>query len=179
MNASTKSAGVQAYQTVLYDRALHPELFALRSRKVVRYGRYELEAWILQGAHVLRFECGELCASELVSEHEIPVPCAGILSAAPCAGEHEYEHCFDELGITYMTAVQTENLPENVYLATMEEIREYAAETESLIHEWMDDAGPGLSVVDIQRYAHEVHAQCFHFIPGGLVVRTQSLFEHA
>lgn len=178
MNASTKSAGIQTYQTVLYDRALHPELFALRSRRVVRCGQYELEAWVLRSAHVLRFEHDLVCASELVTDHDNLVPITGILSAAPCNGEHEYEHRFDDSRVVYMTAVQTETLPENVYMATLAEIREYAAERDSLMHEWMDEIGPGLSVVDIHRYAREVHAECYHFIPGGLVVRTQTLFEH-
>ena len=178
MNASTKTAGLQAYQTVLYDRALHPDVFALRSRKIIRHGRYELEAWALQGGHVLRFEYDGVCATEVVSEHENLVPMVGILSASPCNGEHEYEHRFDEDGVVYMTAVQTEQLPENVYLATMEEIREYVSETDSLFHEWVDENGAGMTAVGIHRYAREVHVQCFHFIPGGLVVRTQSLFEH-
>ncbi len=44
---------------------------------------------------------------------------------------------------------------------------------------WDDEHGKGLSVIDLQDYAGEVHAQCYHMLPlGGLVVRTQSIFEH-
>ncbi len=42
MNLPTKNS-LQSYQVILYHRALHPELFQLRGRKVVRHGDYELE----------------------------------------------------------------------------------------------------------------------------------------
>ena len=39
--------------------------------------------------------------------------------------------------------------------------------------------GRGMSIVDVQRYAKELHVQGFHLLSeGGLVLRTQALFEH-
>ena len=40
--------------------------------------------------------------------------------------------------------------------------------------------GRNLSMVDVQRLTKEVHAQSYHLIAAtGLVIRTQTIFEHA
>lgn len=174
-----KAPNIKAHQVLLYNRALHPEWFPLRKRKVVRQtGGYEFEAWVMEGAHLLRFEQGPLCATELMSDDETRVPANGIINAFLCITEREFEHRFTRERTTYMNAVQTENLSENLYHSTYEELLEHGRENEAIIHEWSDDVGRCLSMVEIQRYHREVHAWCYHMIAqGGLVLRTQSLFE--
>lgn len=181
MNTPTRSSNsLQTYQTILYGRALHPELFALRARRVVRHGGYELEAWLTPGGHVLRFEHGSVCATELLTDQERNLPTAGIVTAFLCAGERDYEHTFGKNAVTYMTTVQTETLSENLYNSTYQEMLAFVRETTALAHAWSDEGGRCLSVVDLQRYNQEVHAQAYHLIAaGGIVVRTQTIFEHA
>lgn len=179
MTTPTRPNSLQTYQTVLYSRALHPELFALRGRRVVRHGAYELEAWVMPGSHLLRFEFGPLCACELVTDREDSLPDTGVVAAFLCAGEREFEHRFEPQRVTYMTNVQTETLSENLYWATLNEMNDYAREVDALVYSWEDDAGPNLSVIDTQRYSREVHIQAYHLqAHGGLVLRTQSIFEH-
>jgi len=196
-----KTNALQAYQVVLYDRALHPELFALKGRRVARHGQWELEAWVMQGQHLLRFERGPICAAELVTDQEAGLPTSGAVAAFFCAGERDFEHAFKpgvtsspvivsstshqtptqcpKGGVLYMNTVQTETLSENLYAATCDEMTSHAAEHESLVHQWDEDAGRGMSILDIQRYASEVHVQAYHLLPsGGIVIRTQSIFEH-
>ena len=48
MNTHTKSNALQAYQAILYNRALHPELFDLRSRNVHPSPSAELETWLVE-----------------------------------------------------------------------------------------------------------------------------------
>jgi hypothetical protein len=179
MTPPLKAPNLQAHQVLLYDRALHPELFPLRKRKVVRHGGYELEAWVMSGAHVLRFEHGPLCASELFSDDESRLPSTGIINAFLCITEREFEHRFTKERVTYMNAVQTENLSDNLYHSTYEELLENGRDAQALIHEWTDDAGRCLSMIEVQRYQGEVHVQCYHLLAGqnGLVLRTQSPFE--
>jgi hypothetical protein len=186
-----KTNALQAYQIVLYDRALHPELFALKGRRVVRQGQWELEAWVMQGQHVLRFERGAVCVSELVTDQETGLPTTGAVAAFLCAGERDYEHTFGgkaangagESGgtrgsVVYMSTVQTESLSENLYIATCDELSAHARENGSLVHPWEEDSGRGLSILDVQRYANEVHSQAYHLLPtGGVVIRTQTIFE--
>lgn len=169
-----------AHQLLLYRRPLHPELFPPKARRVIQHGQYELEAWIMPSGHVMRFRFGAFNACELVIPQETGLPVEGAVTAMPCAGEHEFEHVFEPERVTYMTSVQTETLPENLYNATYEEMLEFAAEIEALIFRWRDPAGgENLSMLDVQRMNKEVHGQAYHLVAAsGLVVRTQSIFEH-
>ncbi len=182
MNPQTKPSSqpnnLQTYQVVLYDRALHPELFSLRQRRVVTHGAYELETWLIPGGHILRFEHGGKCLSELVTDQTGSLPQSGIVTAFLCAGERDFDKLFERERINYMTTVQTEQLSENLYLATLDEMRDYADEVEALRHEWADEAGPNLSMLDVQRFSREIHIQSYHLLAsGGVVLRTQTIFE--
>jgi hypothetical protein len=180
MSLPAKSNSLQSYQVILYSRALHPELFPLKARKVVRHGDYELEGWVMPGAHLLRFEYRKICASELMTDQEDHLPDSGVVTAFLCAGERDCEHRFQEEKVTYMATVQTETLSENLYAATFKEILGFSREVEGVIHRWDDEAGPCLSMLDLQRYNKEIHAQSYHLIAqGGIVLRTQTIFEHA
>jgi hypothetical protein len=60
-----------------------------------------------------------------------------------------------------------------------EELDDFAREEQALVHRWDDEIGPCMSILAHQRLAKEVHVQAYHFIAReGLVLRTQSLFEH-
>lgn len=180
MSVPTRINSLQTYQIVLYSRALHPELFSLKARRVVRQGQYELEGWIMPGAHVLRFERAGLCAVELLTDQDRNLPASHVVTAFPCSGEHEYEHRFTKHGVTYMTSVQTETLSENLYESTYAELMDLARESQSLCYEWREGAAKSASILDIQRFSREVHVQAYHLQSGpGLVVRTQTIFEHA
>ena len=178
---STQSAGtfLQTYQTVLYSRPLHPELFQIHDHREIRFGPYQFEAWIMQGRHLCRFEISGACACEVVTESSSGLPNTGVVETILCAGEREFEHRFARSNLNYMTSVQTEQLSSNLYLSTFEELDEFARQEDSLVYRWEDEIGPCMSILDIQRMAKEIHVQSYHLIAReGLVLRTQSLFEH-
>lgn len=178
--APPATSALQTYQSILYSRSVHPELFDIRDRKTVRHGRYDFEAWVLPGRHVLRFEHNGHCVTEHVTDQERGLPDAGVVESFLCAGERELERRFETTGIGFMTSAQTEQLGDNLYHATFEELDELARETRALAFRWTDEVGPCMSIIDTQRYAREVHVQCYHLIAKeGLVLRTQSIFEHA
>lgn len=178
MDLSAKSNALQTYQILLYDRALHPELFTLHDRRVIKAGGYEFEAWLMRGAHLLRFERGPICASELVTDQDDHLPQHGVLTCFPCAGEREHDYSFPRTDVNYMTSVQTETLSENLYLNTLEELRAFGHESSAMMHAFADSMGPCLSMLDIQRYSTEVHVQSYHLLANpGLVLRTQTIFE--
>lgn len=178
MNVPAKPNSLQTYHMVFYNRALHPEVFSLRGRRVLQHGGYEAEGWLMAGSHSVRFEYKTVCASELVTDMDRNLPMQGVINAFVCAGEHEYEHRFTKAGVTYMATVQTESLSENVYASTFEEMLEFATVNDALKHEWEDEFGRSLSVLDMQRHANEVHAQAYHLLASsGLVLRTQTIFE--
>src|SRR5205814_8688234 len=94
MNAPTKSVSLQTYQLVLYKRALHPELFQLKGRRTLVHNGYEFEAWIMPGAHLLRFQMAGVCACELVTDQNSGLPSEGAVTSFLCAGEHDFNHVF-------------------------------------------------------------------------------------
>ncbi len=177
MTLPLRVGSLQSYQVILYNRALHPELFPLRGRRVFRTREYELEAWVMPGGHLLRFERKGLCACELLTDQE-KNPDSGVVTAFLCAGERDVEHQFLRDRVTYIATVQSETLTESLYASTFDEMRDFAAESEALAYGWRDDHGPCLSVVDVQSHRGEVHAQAYHMIAGGgIVVRTQTIFQ--
>lgn len=178
MHVPPKSNVMQGYQVVLYSKPLHPDLFQLKGRKVVRDGDYELEAWVLAGQHALRFEHRTLCVSELVTDTDRGVPQQGIVSAFLCNGERDFEHEFAKDRVNYMTTVQTESLSESLYAATYTEMLDFARQNQALTHRWRDEVGNCLSIIDIQRMNREAHVQAYHMVAAaGLVLRTQTIFE--
>ena len=179
MNSPSRSSSLQAYRLILYRRALHPELFRVRGRRVVTHGEYEFEWWIMPGSHLMRFQLGGQCATELITDQEDGIPDRGIVAAIPCAGERDHEQAFGD-EIRYCSTVQTETLPESLYQATYVELTQFAKESDALIHTWQDeDGGKCASILDVQRFRKEIHAQAYHLLAqGGLVLRTQSIFEH-
>jgi len=179
MNPPAKSINLQAYRLILYRRALHPELFGVKARRTVEHVGYEFEAWVMKAAHVMRFSHDAQCATELITDQEIGIPDRGIIAALPCAGERDVEQEFSDK-IRYCSSVQTEQLPDALYRSTYEELTQLAADNDALVHTWLDEeGGKCASILDVQRYRREVHAQSYHLISqGGLVLRTQSIFEH-
>lgn len=179
MNPPSKSTSLQAYRLILYRRALHPELFRVRGRRTISHQGYEFEFWIMPGSHLMRMEYDGTCATELITDQEEGIPDRGILAAIPCAGERDHEQDFGEK-IKYVCTVQTETLPDSLYAATFAELTAFAKENDALVHTWSDDdGGKCASILDVQRFRREVHAQAYHLMAqGGLVLRTQSIFEH-
>lgn len=178
MNFQPKLHGLQAFQTTIYGRALHPELFQLKDRNVLKHAGLELEAWLMPGGHLLRLQSGTSCLCELLLDQDKAAPEGGKVHSFLCAAEHDYERSFDAAGVHYIHSIQTETLSETLFDATLEEMRLHAKEMQSLVYEWTDATGRCLSAVDMQRHARELHAQSYHLIAtGGVVVRTQTIFE--
>ncbi len=180
MSNPTRSTSLQAYRLILYRRALHPELFRIKGRRTVEHAGYAFEAWVMPGSHLMRFEDKGNCVTELITDIEDSIPERGIVAALPCAGEREHEEDFED-SMKFVSTVQTEQLPESLYKATYDELVEFGKENDALIYEWLDDdGGRCASLIDLQRYRNEVHAQCYHLnAQGGLILRTQSIFERS
>lgn len=178
MNPPIKSTSLQAYRLILYRRALHPELFRIKGRRTIAHNGYDFEAWVMPGSHLLRFQYGATCATELITEEDDGVPERGLLTALPCAGERDHDQEFGD-GINYVTTLQTEQLPENLYTATYAELIDFGRESNALVFEWNgEDGGRCGSVLDVQRYRREIHAQSYHMLSiGGVVLRSQTIFE--
>jgi hypothetical protein len=180
MHTTGKPTAVQGHHVTLYKRALHPELFQVRQRRTLNHGTYELEAWLMHAGHMLRFQHRSLICCELVCDAEPGLPTSGAVATFPCLGEKDYEHPFKDAGVTYITSMTTETLSDNLYRATYNEMLAYAEETDALCVAWEGgEGGRNLSVLALTRYGKEAHAESYHLVASsGLVLRTQTIFEH-
>jgi len=178
MSISNKTPSVQAYRLLVYQRALHPELFGIQDRRTVAQPNYELESWITPGGHVMRFQVAGQCLTEAVLGHELQLPQRGLLHTVPCLGEKEMDEVVEK-SVRYVASVQTELLSDNLFQATHAELLEFASETEAMRYQWTDsDGSVNLSILDLQRYKKEIHAQSYHLVgSAGFVLRTQTIFE--
>ncbi len=172
-------ASLQAYRLMLFSRAVHPEFFEIRKRRASQNRQYELDTWLARGAHVITFTHQGENIVEVLTPSEHAVPARGVVESIPCAGEREHESRFGGR-LNYITSVQTEIVSDNLYRATLREMHDHAVENSSLMHRWREDDSrmDSLSVLDVQCYPCEVHAQSWHLDAGcGLVLRSQAIFE--
>jgi len=131
----------------------------------------------MPGAHLLRCDHSGACVSELVTDHNNGVPTADVVSAVLCVGDQDIEHAFEGACVRYFSSVQTESLSENLYLNTLQELSQHGEETGSMRHTWDDDAGPCMSMIELDSYDNEVHAHCYHLqARGWFVLRTLTMF---
>ena len=180
MSISSKITSLQAYNMLLYRTALHPEFFDIEARRCIEHGEYEFEAWIFKGGHVARFEHNGLCITEVVSDDSGNLPERGLVTTLPCAGEKDHEADFADR-LEFMSSIQTETLTDHLFLSTYNELLEHGRTTDALVTIWgRNPAKPNLSMIDVQRYANQVHLQGYHLRNDcGLVLRTQSIFQIA
>ncbi len=178
MSLPSKTSSLQTYHLALFRAAIHPEFFQIEGRSRIKHGEYEFEAWILRGGHALRFEHAGLCVCEVVAEEVSQLPERGHVTTLPCAGEKEHETEISDR-IAYMTSIQTEILSDHLYLGTYNEMLEHGRMSDCPMSVWTDEIGkPNLSLIDLQRYGDEVHAQTYHLRSDcGLVLRSQSIFQ--
>ncbi len=183
MSVSSKSSNTQMFRMMLYRRALHPELFELKSRRTFAHGDYEADVWMVPTGHLVRFQVGKRSLTEVVMDRCDHLPELGLVHAIPCLGEKDYEMPREpgDKGIGFVTTIQTESLSDNLYMTTLRELSSYADEAgaNSICHKWDDNESvPCLSLIDVQKYRKELHIQSYHLTgSNGLVLRTQSIFE--
>ncbi len=178
MSLGNQPPSMQSFHLLLYQRALHPELFRIQDRRSLRQSTYEMEGWVVPSGHVLRLQRGNACLTEVVLDGDHGLPERGLLQSFPCFGEKEHDQAVDGR-MRYIASIQTEHLSDNLYMATFHEMKEFASGAGALWHEWSDpEGGVNLSILDIQRYKREAHAQSYHLVgPSGFVLRTQSIVE--
>ncbi|MFK7959895.1 MAG: hypothetical protein AB8G96_05150 [Phycisphaerales bacterium] len=181
MNLSSsqqKQASLQAYHLAVFRGAIHPEFFDIEARRPIVHGEYDFDAWVFRGGHVLRFEHNGTVITEVVGDNIERLPERGHVTTMPCAGERDHESEFaDRVG--YMTSIQTETLTGHLYLGTYNEMVEHSQTPDCISSHWStDNERMNLSVLDLQRYADEVHVQSYHLRSDcGMVLRTQSIFQ--
>ncbi len=198
--AARPSLATPNHTLILYTRPLHPELVQMKARRTVQLkglgtgpsrvaGAAEFEAWLTPLGHMLRYQTKTHCFCELVTDRDTGLPTSGVAFSVPAVGEKDHEQLFVEACVLYTTSLQTEMLPPPIYHTTYREMLELAEEVDALLHTWtLPSTGKDqaalrcLSMLELQRFDDEMHAQSTHMFPcfgsgGGLVLRTQTVFQ--
>ena len=164
---------------LLYQKALHPELFKILGSEQVSRRAYEADIWLVEGGHVIMFAAGKNTLTEVIATKNDPLTDRGLLQSIPCRGE-KYHEMTAGGNIRYMISTQEEQLTQTLYDATKHEISSYASKRELMTAETAPtpDGGGTLSVLDIERRSHELLVQSFHlFDETMMVIKTQAIFE--
>lgn len=178
MTLINKTPGVKSFRMLLFQRALHPELFGIEDRHTFTGSEYELESWLMPGGHALRFQINGHCFTETVADTDIHLPQRGLVHTTPCIGEKEFDETLAGK-VKYVSSLQTEQLSENLFNASYKEMKDFARDNKAQCFEWKSEYGSkNMSIIDLQPFKYEVHAQSYHLIGGtALILRTQTIFE--
>ena len=164
---------------MLYQKALHPELFKILASEQVSRRAYEADIWLVEGGHVIMFAAGKNTLTEVIVTNNAPLTDRGLLQSIPCRGE-KYHEMTAGGNIRYMISTQEEQLTQTLYEATRHEISTYASKRELMTADMpgTGETGGFLSVLDIERRSHELLVQSFHlFDDNQMVIKTQSILE--
>lgn len=179
MSHRTKQRRSGGLTLLLYQKALHPELFKILASEQVSRRAYEADIWLVEGGHVIMFEAGKNTLTEVIVTNNAPLTDRGLLQSIPCRGE-KYHEMTAGGNIRYMISTQEEQLTQTLYDATKHEIASYASKRELMTAETPStpETGGTLSVLDIERRSHELLVQSFHlFDETQMVIKTQAIIE--
>ena len=165
------------YSMAMFRSAIHPEFFEIDERIEIKHNGYDFEAWLCKEGHVLRFEYESICVTEVVFPDVDNLPDRGHVATIVCAGERDYDQDFGDR-ITLINSMQIELLPEHLFGESYMELTEFAEEAKAKVIHYTTGDFRGLSILDVQRYNDQLHAQSYHLnSKHGVVLRTQSIFE--
>jgi len=172
-----RSAGLSA---LIYDRVLHPELFAADARRVRQLGDFDLTLWILTGGgHMATISGGRHTLTELTCFPNKALPDRGLVERLPCKGDKQFDLPMGE-DHHYYLALNEEHVTDTLFDNSVSELLRLAGEQNGLVSHRKNDLGQTeyLSILVAQLHRRAVHLEGFHLLSEARVlVRTQSIIE--
>lgn len=174
-------AAVQAVDLhfMLYDRALHPELFRHYGSFRVSQGRYHADVWIVGLSHVVTLTCGQRSLTELICADGEHLPTRGVVSRFRLKGERDHERQLPD-GWSHLVSSQVETMDEPLYKSVHDDLFRHARKRGWFVSydHWSDSELVPFSYVDHEARDAEFHVHAFHAFPAErTLVKTQSIFE--
>ena len=164
---------------LLYSRPLHPELFEVVREQRVQRDDCLANVCITDTCHLVEWQHGKVCLTELVTTVDNLLPQKRRLLACRLRGERtETIQCAP--AVVYQTSVTVERLQPEVYSRIHEEL-EGDALRRGIFHNFRPHDRLALSPIShiaIEARASGLLVQAFHTFPDDCtVLKTQSLFE--
>lgn len=163
----------------VFERALHPEWFSVRSHERFALGPWEADVRIVEGGHVVVFGGGNARVTEVLGGPETVLPPGGMLLNARVRGERTVALRPGGL-LNYQVCLEVERVDPEVFRHLCDEMT-FDARAGRLFHAFpaANRMTPrALSHIRVDRLAGGVSIQTFHTFPEDLAVfRSQSLIE--
>lgn len=179
MNVSFLRPAVSQLVFHLFERPIHPELFDIRKREVVRQPNYMADIRICGSGHVVTFQTADSTATEILTGRGQPLPERKEIFQRRLKGSRD-ESLKCGKDITYHMSYQVETLPPEVFL-TMHEELQMDCQRAPISHTFSSAnrlSPAALSFVQTDVWPHSLLIHAFHTFPEDCaIVKTQSLFE--
>ena len=151
----------------LYQRPLHPELFSIYEKRVIKTDKYEALIWATGGSHVVSVFANDLCLSELISTPTQLLPRRGLIERFRFTTGQRNHKCTLARGLSYMTDFQVEKMSPNLYRQSHIDLERFAR-NRGIFVKFPKLAVGGLepfSYIDFEARRDELHIQHFTHIP--------------
>ena len=163
----------------VFDRSLHPELFAVYAQAEIRQPRYAAAMHISDAGHVLSFRHAGRIVTEVTAAREMPLPQRKRMLSHKLRG-HRHESLTLDGGIQYHVSFQLEQLDPEVFLHFQQELLldSYRGQIAHRFGTHNRLAPAPLSFLQVESAADSLLVHAFHTFPDNFaVVKVQSLFE--
>lgn len=163
----------------LYDRALHPELFAIYSTRTIERGDYQATVNITSAGHFVTWRYMGLTLTEVATSAHHPLPTKRRIVSYRLKGEgNDQVQCRG--GARYRVNYQLEPVEPEVFWTFQRELSN-DGERQGMLYRF-DSSGRmalgALSYVHLEARNRSLKVQAFHTFPDDYaIVKSQSIFE--
>jgi len=161
----------------VYLRALHPEFFEIRARRVIAHSALDSEVWLLDGGHVITFVDGPNAISEVLAPRDLELPKRGLARTVDLGGERE--HRLDARGpVVYQMAYQVDAESPETYVREAEALLASARQGHLFAEGTPHGAGRAFSYVVPEPRGAGLLVHTWHGFPAeSTILKTQTLIE--
>jgi hypothetical protein len=178
---AVQSAHPSAFELAyrLYDRAIHPELFAFQRACRLTGTGWTADVRIVAGGHVVSLCTTEGTATEVAGPARLPLPDRGLCLGHTLGGSRDWTFQLPG-GLKAQVSAHVEAVDAAAFRNLEQELT-LDARTATVSHRFSVgnrmEPGP-ISVIRAESVANGILIHAFHTFPGNsAVVRTQSLYE--
>ncbi len=165
---------------VLYNRALHPELFHIHKSRHLARAAYQADIWVTGLSHVVTVQSAGRCVTEVTSDDIEVLPQNGLVTSFQFRGERDHLEKLDD-GMRYILSTQVERMSQNLFHASHRDLMRYASTRGMLVtfDDWAEGDNPvPFTFIAFEPRDRELHVQSFHAFPADYtIVKTQSIIE--
>jgi len=180
MSVHSKKPRSAGLSVLLYDRGLHPELFASDLRRTRLMAGLEVTMWLLNGGgHLVAVTGDDKTVTELACFPNKSLPDRGLIERLPCKGDKQYERALGKQ-FQYYLALNEEHVTDALFDNSVTELLRLGEEQGGLVSHKKNELNQTeyLSILVAQLHRRSIHIEGFHLLgEPRVLVRTQSIIE--